>query len=134
MIIKTKKLSAKEVKKKFHDFVDELADGCGPELEQDAESLKKHGAEFVERLSGESAAKYRDGGSYRDGNMGYRDNAYMRDGNGGSQYRDGMPQSAQYRNDGTWQEREEHRKRNERKMQELERDLQDLKMRMRDNW
>ena len=41
MIIKTKKMSAKEVKHKFHEFVDELADDCGPELEEEYRLAEK---------------------------------------------------------------------------------------------
>lgn len=65
MIVKTKKMSTKEVKKKFHDFIDELADDCGPELEEMADSLKEHGDDFIDALS--------HGGNYRDGSGNYRE-------------------------------------------------------------
>lgn len=114
MIIKTKKLSAKEVKKKFHDFVDELADGCGPELEQEAESLKKHGDEFIEQLSGaegggQSSGQYR--GGYRDGGGNYRNDGMYR--NGGGQYR------------GYWKDDQQQKM---QRIEQLERELQELKM------
>jgi hypothetical protein len=65
MIVKTKKMSAREVKKKLHDFIDGISEDCGPEIEDMAEELKAHGDEFVDALSGERA-DYRDGGtSYR---------------------------------------------------------------------
>ena len=50
MIIKTKKLSPREVKKKLRDFIDEISDDCGPEMEQMAEELKAHGDEFIDAL------------------------------------------------------------------------------------
>lgn len=129
MIIKTKKMSAKEVKHKFHEFVDELADDCGPELEEMAEGLKQHGDEFIDALSGNGHEA-----SYRRG----RSRSHYRGDGGGSGHRSGNADyrhdGADYRNEGDWHEREELRQQNERKMQELERELRELKMRQRGDW
>ena len=123
MIIKTKKLSPREVKKKLRDFIDEISDGCGPEIERMADELKAHGDEFIDALSGQDGgSQYR--GHYRnDGNGGYgegdyRNGGYMR---GGRAY---------HRNEGTWEQREELRKRNEHKLQEMERQLQEMRQHM----
>ena len=124
MIIKTKKLSAKEVKKKFHDFVDELADGCGPELEQEAESLKKHGDEFIEQLSG---AEANGGGQFRGNNGGGQfrnDGGYMNNGGypGGGQFRGnngGMNRG------GYWKDDQQQKM---QRIEQMERELQELKM------
>ena len=126
MIIKTRKLSAKEVKKKFREFVDELADDCGPEIEDAAEELKAHGDEFIDMLSGEG--QHRNGGGYnREGDGGYnRNGGYQRSGgmNGGGYSRSGR---AWHRNEGSWEEREKLRKENEQKLQELDRQMQELR-------
>ena len=130
MIIKTKKLSPREVKKKLRDFVDELSEGCSPEVEQMAEELKAHGDEFVDALIGNG---YQRGGYMRNGDS-YRGEAYMRNGgdyrgmNGGN-YRSGR---AWHRNEGTWEEREELRKRNEQKLQELDRQMQEIRQQMQE--
>lgn len=118
MIIKTKKMSAKDVKSKLHEFIDELADDCGPDVERMAEELKAHGDEFIDALSG--------GAEYRNNGAGYRNGgrAWHREGNG----------NAGYRNEGTWEEREELRKRNERELQQLDRQMQELKTRMRSEY
>ena len=118
MIIKTKKLSPREVKKKLHDFIDEISDDCGPEVEKMAEELKAHGDEFVDALSGN--------GSYRNGGGHYR--SEHGGGMGGGDYRSGG--RAWQRNEGTWQEREELRKKNEQKLQELDRQMQELRQQM----
>ena len=121
MIIKTKKLSPREVKKKLRDFIDEISDGCGPEIDEMAEELKAHGDEFIDALSGNGQARshYRSGSYHHNGEGGYMrgGRAYHRDG--------GM-----YRNDGTWEEREEQRKRNEQKLQEIDRQLQEMRQQM----
>lgn len=127
MIIKTRKLSPKEVKKKLHDFIDEISDECGPEIEEMAEELKAHGDEFIDALSGKG---YQRGGSYRNGGGGYQRGGM----NGGGSYRNGSMNGgrAWNRNEGTWQEREELRKRNEQKLQELDKQLQEMKQQMQD--
>lgn len=131
LIIKTRKLSAREVKKKLRDFIDEISEDCGPEVEQMAEELKAHGDEFIDSLSGEG--NYRGYGSYRgnDGGMnggGYRGNGGYRGDTG--YYRNGG--RAWHRNEGTWEEREEQRKRNEQKLQELDRQMKELRQQMSD--
>ena len=124
MIIKTKKLSPRQVKKKLRDFIDEISDDCGPEMEQMAEELKAHGDEFIDALSGQG---------YNRGGSGYNRNGggYMRDGNG-SGYGSGYNRSgrAWHRNEGTHEEREEQRKKNEQKLQELDRQMQELRQQM----
>ena len=52
MIIKTKKMSPREVKKKLHEFIDNISEDCGPEIDQMADELKQHGDAFVDALSG----------------------------------------------------------------------------------
>ena len=128
MIIKTRKLSAREVKKKLHDFIDDISEDCSPEVEQMAEELKAHGDQFVDALVGSgNEASYRNGGVNHFGSStSYRSHAYMRNGESGGQYSNG---GADYRNEGDWKEREELRKQNEREIQELEHKLQYLKMR-----
>lgn len=123
MIIKTRKLSPKEVKKKLHDFIDEISDDCGPEIEDMAEELKAHGDEFIDALSGKGNQR---GGNYRNDGGGYQ-----RGGMNGGNYRGSMGR-AWHRNDGTWEEREEQRKRNEQKLQELDKQLQEMKQQMQD--
>lgn len=133
MIIKTKKMSAKDVKHKFHEFVDELADDCGPDMEAMAEELKAYGDEFIDVLSGETS--FREGTSYRSGGGSYRNGgnyrggrAYHREGTGG------LSTGSNYRNEGSWDEREENRKKNEERLQKLDREMQELKARMRDEY
>ncbi len=123
MIIKTRKLSPKEVKKKLHDFIDEISDDCGPEIEDMAEELKAHGDEFIDALSGKGSQR---GGSYRNGGGGYQRTGM----NGGGNYRHGSMGRAWHRNEGTWEEREELRKKNELKLQELDRQMQELRQQM----
>ena len=118
MIIKTKKMSPREVKKKLHDFIDGISEDCGPEIEQMADELKAHGDDFVDALSGNAS-----GASYRRARAWHRSDVGM---NGS--YRNG----ADYRNEGSWEEREALRKRNEKDLQELDRQMQDLKARMRE--
>lgn len=121
MIIKTRKLSPKEVKKKLHDFIDEISDDCGPEIEDMAEELKAHGDEFIDALSGKGNQR---GGNYRNDAGGM---------NSSGSYRSGMSGGrAWHRNEGPWQEREELRKKNEQKLQELDRQVQELKQQMQD--
>lgn len=129
MIIKTKKMSAKDVKKKLHEFIDELAEDCGPDMEQMAEELKEHGDEFIDALSGEGS--FRNGGSYRGG---YRDNngGGYRDGSGsmGGNYRG----RAWHRNEGSWEEREELRKKNEKRLEEMDRMMQEMRQQLMQNY
>lgn len=123
MIIKTKKLSPREVKKKLHDFIDSISEDCGEDVEQMAEELKAHGDEFVDVLSGSGRQR---SGYYRGG--GYRDSGYQGGGMNGGSYRSGG--RAWHRNEGTWEEREELRKRNEQRLQELDRQRQELMQQM----
>ena len=120
IIIRTRKLTAREVKNKLRNFIDELSEGCGKDVEEQAEKLKQHGDDFVDALTGEG-----------DGGASYRRRAWHREGDGGAYMRDG---GANYRNEGSWQEREELRKRNERKLQEMEQEMHELKARMRDGY
>lgn len=136
MIIKTKKMSAREVKKKLHDFIDGISEDCGPEIEDMAEELKAHGDEFVDALSGggEGAdyrndgfyARYRDGGNGGVG-TGTGDGASYRRGRR-SWHRGGYGTS--YREDENWQQQEEARKKAEQKLQEMERQLQEMRQQM----
>ncbi|UKK52143.1 hypothetical protein L6472_06065 [Prevotella sp. E13-17] len=120
MIIKTKKLSPREVKKKLRDFIDSISEDCGPEVEKMAEELKAHGDSFVDALCEGGTANYR--------NDGYSPSYH----NNGADYRAGMGRayhrdSPMYRNEGTWEEREELRKKNEQKLQEIDRMMQELR-------
>lgn len=129
MIIKTKKMSAREVKKKLHDFIDGISEDCGPEIEGMAEELKAHGDEFVDALSG----NYRSSGGgaeYRDGGSSYRGRAWHREGESHPSMRSAYRNGPMYRNEGTWEEREELRKRNEVKLQEMDRQLQEMRQQM----
>lgn len=134
MIIKTRKLSAREVKKKLRDFIDEISDGCGPEIEQMADELKDYGDQFVDAMSGISreggSGSYRSGSGMDGGGSGYGRGGYRgdMDERGGSFFRRGG--RAWHRNEGTWEEREELRKRNEQKLQELDRQMQELRQHM----
>ena len=127
MIIKTKKLSAREVKKKFRDFIDEISDDCGPEIEQMADDLKAHGDEFVDAISGEGFE--RGGGYNRGGGEGYN-----RGGSGGGGYNRSHMNRAWHKNEGSWEEREELRKKNEQKLQELDRQMQELKQQLQQDY
>ena len=140
MIIKTKKMSPREVKKKLHDFIDEISDGCGPEIEQMAEELKQYGNQFVDALSGYSGST---SAQFRNNGMGYRNgggysHSSFRNGNGGTsmrgEFRDDVPgNGAQMRDDTNWDEKEKKRQEeNRQKMEQLEAEMQRLKMRMRD--
>ena len=141
MIIKTKKMSEKDVKKKFHDFIDELTDECGPELEQEAEDLKMHGDEFIEQLSDAEAGggQYRGGyrrGMYRN-ERGYQDGGQYR----GEGYQDSGRYSVEgrYRNggmyrNGYWKDQDEQRKQSEQRIQAMERELQEMKMQLQGGW
>lgn len=96
LIISRRKLTPREVKKKFRDFVDGIAEECGPEIEELAEDLKTHGDEFIDALSGSGKS----GGSYR--GHGYRGAM------GGGSYRGsavnmGNGSAGAYRKDGDWQ-------------------------------
>ena len=123
-IIKTRKLTPREVKKKLRDFIDEISEDCGPEVEQMAEELKAHGDAFIDELSGNERGSQ----GYNRGNAG---GGYMRDGNSGG-YGSGYNRSgrAWHRNEGTHEEREEQRKKNEQKLQELDRQMQELRQQM----
>lgn len=135
MIIKTKKLSAKEVKHKFNEFVDELADGCGPEIEQMADELKDYGEQFVEALSGNGSFR----GGYRDGGGMYRENSGASNGSGplanggynrgGSMFRQ---HGRGWSRDESDMQREEMRKQHEQKLRELEKQVQEMRQQMQD--
>ena len=118
-------MSAKEVKKKFHDMVDEFTEDCeNPEIEQMAEELKKHGDQFVDALGGKGTAtvNYRGNTSFR-GNGGMGGTSFRGNGggmNGGTSFRNG---GMHYRNEGDWQEQEQ-------KMQQLEQEMQQLRQQM----
>lgn len=84
MIIKTRKLSPREVKKKLRNFIDEISEDCGPEVEEMADELKEHGDAFIDSLSGGSA-------SYRDGRGPmYRENGGGSNGSMSGSWRNGM--------------------------------------------
>ena len=115
LIIRTRKLSPREVKKKLHDFIDSISEDCGQEVEQLAEDLKAHGDEFVDVLSG---------------NIGNNRGIMYRNG-GRAWHRDGSTMGGTaYRNEGSAEERENLRQRNEQELQDLDRKLKELKMRM----
>ena len=127
LIIKTRKLSAREVKKKFHDFIDDLAEGCNPEVEQIAEQLKQHGDDFVDAMTGGNG-----GNGYNRGRAWHREGdgqSYMRNGMGGGYQRGDMGGGYQ-RNEGDWKEREELRKKNEQKLREMEQQFQEMRQMM----
>lgn len=115
MIIKTKKLSPREVKKKLHDFIDSISEDCSPEVEEMADELKEHGDRFIDSLSG--TGSYRISGYYRNEPM-YRNGSYRSGGR------------AWHRNEGSWEEREELRKQNEQRLQELDRKMQEIRQQM----
>ena len=112
MIIKTKKLSPREVKKKLHEFIDSISEDCGPEIEEMADELKAHGDSFVDALTGNRAT----GGSYRDGSNG--------------QYRDGQGMGGQYRHGRSWHRSDDERQKSEQKLMELEKQMQELRQQM----
>lgn len=124
MIIKTKKMSPRDVKKKLHEFIDNISEDCGPEIEKMADELKEHGDMFIDELSGygSDGAGYNrndngmSGGYNRDG-MGYDRSGYMRG-------------RAWHRNEGSWEQREELRKRNEQKLQEMDRMMQEMRQQL----
>lgn len=139
MIIKTKKMSPREVKKKLRDFIDEISDGCGPEVEQMADELKQYGDQFVDALSGytpQGGAQYRNNAQgFRNGG-GYSHSSFRGNGGGASmrgEFRDDVPgTSPQYRDEHDWDEKEKKRQEeNRQKMEQLEAEMQRLKMRMR---
>ena len=117
MIIKTKKLSPREVKKKLHEFIDSISEDCGPEIEEMADELKAHGDSFVDALTGNRAT----GGLYRDGQY--------RDGSNG-QYRDGQGMGGQYRHGRSWHRSDDERQKSEQKLMELEKQMQELRQQM----
>ncbi len=146
MIIKTKKMSPREVKKKLHDFIDGISEDCGPEIEGMAEELKAHGDEFVDALSG----NYRSsgGGQYRwngsgSGNYRANDGQGFRNGGGYSHsfrnggyggYKGELRDDVQMRDDVDWNEKEKQRQQeNKQKLEQLEAEMRRLKMRM-DNY
>lgn len=126
LIIKTRKLSSREVKKKLRDFIDEISDGCGPEVEQMADELKDYGDQFVDALSG--------GGNFRGGM--YRENSGASNGSGplanggynrgGSMFR----QHSRGWNRDEGMQHEEMRKQHEQKLQELEKQVQEMRQQM----
>lgn len=128
LIIKTRKLSSREVKKKLRDFIDEISDGCGPEVEQMADELKDYGDQFVDALSGN--------GNYRNGGGMYRENSGASNGSGplanggynrgGSMFR----QHGRGWNRDEGMQHEEMRKQHEQKLQELEKQVQEMRQQM----
>lgn len=145
-IIKTKKLSPREVKKKLRDFIDEISEGCSPEIEKMADELKSYGDEFVEALSGNpgGGAQYRNNGEgFRNGG-GFSHSSFR--GNGGGNMGGGMQQRGEFRDDVNmrgggygpqmrdeidWNEKERQRQReNMQKLDDLEAEMKRLKMRM----
>lgn len=127
MIIKTKKLSPREVKKKLHEFIDNISEDCGPEIDQMADELKQHGDAFVDALSGYGG----EGGGYGYNRTDMGGGGYNRgDMNGGSYNRNGngyMRSRGWHKNEGTMEQREELRKKNEMKLQEMERQVQEMR-------
>ena len=145
MIIKTKKLSPREVKKKLHEFIDNLSEDCGPEIDQMADELKKHGDEFIDMLSGNAErVNYRDNGGngamYRanDGqgfrNGGGYSHSFKGDNRNGGEFRDDVSMregNYSMREENDWNEKEKQRQReNQQKLDELEAEMRRLKMRM----
>lgn len=127
MIIKTKKLSPREVKKKLHEFIDNISEDCGPEIDQMADELKQHGDAFVDALSGYGG----EGGGYGYNRTDMGGGGYNRgDMNGGGYNRNGnsyMRSRGWHKNEGTMEQREELRKKNEMKLQEMERQVQEMR-------
>lgn len=152
LIIKTRKLTTREVKKKLRDFIDDISDGCGPEIEQMAEELKQYGDQFVDALSGNYAKGQGGQSMFRNNGEGFRNgggfsHSSFRNGNGGgngngngggTNYREGQGgefrDDVQMHGDTDWNEKEKQRQReNQQKMDELEAELKRLKMRMSGN-
>lgn len=127
MIIKTKKLSPREVKKKLHEFIDNISEDCGPEIDQMADELKQHGDAFIDALSGYGG----EGGGYGYNRTDMGGGGYNRgDMNGGGYNRNGngyMSSRGWHKNEGTMEQREELRKKNEMKLQEMERQVQEMR-------
>lgn len=149
MIIKTRKLSPKEVKKKLRDFIDEISEDCGPEVEQMADELKGYGDQFIDALSGNG-----DGAQFRNNGEGFRNgggfsHSSFRGNGGGSQFRNNGGQGGEFRDEAQmrgngslqmrdevdWDKKEKQRQEeNRQKMEQLEAEMQRLKMRMRDGY
>lgn len=128
MIIKTKKMSPRDVKKKLHEFIDNISEDCGPDIEKMADELKQHGDAFIDELSGYGGEGVGYGYHREDNNMA---GGYNRDGMGYDRSGKGyMRGRAWHRNEGTWEEREEQRKRNEQKLQEMDRQLQEMRQQL----
>lgn len=146
MIIKTKKMSPREVKKKLHEFIDNISEDCGPEIDQMADELKQHGDAFVDALSGYggegvnyrgnggNGAMYRanDGQGFRNGG-GYS-HSFKGDNRNGGEFRDDVSMRGgnySMREENDWNEKEKQRQReNQQKLDELEAEMRRLKMRM----
>lgn len=140
-IIRTKKLEPREVKKKLRNFIDEISDGCSPELELMAEELKRYGDTFVDAISGIAPpAQFRnDGQGFRNaGGFSHSSFRGQQSGGGGMQqrgeFRDDVQMrggGAQMRDDIDWNEKERQRQReNMQKLDDLEAEIQRVKMRM----
>lgn len=140
LIIKTRKLSPKEVKKKFRDFIDEISEDCGPEIDQMADELKNYGDQFVDAISGYGSmgganSQFRNNGEgFRNGG-GFSHSSFRGNGGNGS-----MSQRGEFRDDvpgmgGTdWNEKEQQRlEENRQKMEQLEAEMKRLKMRVYGN-
>lgn len=132
-IIKTRRLSPREVKKKLRDFIDEISEDCGPEIEEMAEELKSYGDQFVDALSGNAGG----GSHYRNNGQGFRNgggysHSSFRNNGSGMQMRGEFRDDVQTRDDGEdWNQKEKQRQEeNRQKMEQLEGELQRLKMRM----
>lgn len=123
MIIKTRKLSPKEVKKKLRDFIDEISDDCGPEIDQMADELKEHGDAFIDAISG--IGLQRGGGYYRNGGGG------MNGGSGNQRSGGGMNGGGFQRGGGqSWQRDDGSMEHGKQKLQDLERQIQELRQQM----
>lgn len=136
-IIKTRKLTPREVKKKLRDFIDEISEDCGPEVEQMAEELKGYGDQFVDALSGNGGSvNFRNNGEgFRNGG-GFSHSSFRDNGGGGfrssgTAIRGEFRDDVQMRDEEDWDKKEKQRQEeNRRKMEELESELKRLKMRM----
>lgn len=132
IIIRTRKLSPREVKKKLRDFIDEISDDCGPELEKMADELKAYGDQFIDAISGNGGgAQFRNNGlGYRNGG-GYSHSSFRDNGGGGMSMRGEFRDDVQMRDDTDWNKKEKQRQEeNRQKMEQLEAEMQRLKMRM----
>lgn len=139
-IIKTRKLTPREVKKKLRDFIDEISEDCGPEVEKMADELKNYGDQFVDALSGSGGgAQYRNNGEgFRNGG-GYSHSSFRGHGGGASmrgEFRDDVTGTGgQYRDDTDWNQKEKQRQaENREKVEQLENELKRLKMRMSEGY